>query len=99
MKYILDVRAEAADDIDEIAKYTEEHWGAEQAIVYVDALEKAFKAIAKLPERGTRHRELPGYLSARCHSHVIYYQINDNRVVVVRVLHKARLPQLHLLDR
>jgi toxin ParE1/3/4 len=91
------VRPEAEADIEDVADYTIEQWGAEQARHYVSDLRKAIEGLAT---NGLRHREeadvFPGLRRARSGHHLIFYLIDDERVDVLRLLHERRDAMRHL---
>jgi len=86
MRLELSRRAQA--DLDEIRDYTVGQFGAEQAIAYLDAIEAAFRQLLAYPMLGVVSLH-PDLRSLGCRQHRIYYTVDDERVLVVRVLHKA----------
>jgi len=60
-------------DLEEIASYTLENWGAAQTIIYLDDLEKTVKSLAGTPKLGKPCNDLSEGLRSFPHeSHVIY---------------------------
>jgi toxin ParE1/3/4 len=85
--FILSPRAQA--DVDEIWAYTVERWGVEQAEFYVRQLGRAVEVIAQDPRRGRPCDEIrEGYRRHPSGSHVVFYRITTEEVVVVRILHQ-----------
>lgn len=80
----------AQGDLDEIGLYTLEEWGLEQALQYVDGLERACALLAENPNLGPLADQIePGL---RCHvhgSHVIFYEPSDPGILVLRILHAS----------
>ena len=85
--YRLTTRAES--DLAQIADYTIETFGIEQARRYGDALEKCFQTIADNPSLGREADELAPNLRRLQHkSHVVFYLPETKDVLIVRVLHE-----------
>ena len=88
----------AADrDIDDILDYTHTTFGTVQAEAYYHSLRGCFTLIAENPEIGRARPELaPDLRSYRHRSHVVYYEVRDNDILIVRVLHQRMDPARHL---
>lgn len=85
------IRPEAEVDIEGIADYTIEQWGADQARHYVGDLRRAIERLAVNGLRRPEEAEVfPGLRRARSGHHLIFYLIDDERVDVIRVLHERR---------
>ena len=81
----------AESDLAEIADYTIETFGIEQARRYRDALEICFQAIADNPSLGREADKLAPKLRRHQHkSHVVFYLPETKGVLIVRVLHENR---------
>ena len=82
----LSPRAEA--DVAEIADYTIETFGVEQARRYRDDLEACFRNLAENPLSG-RSAELlsPGLRRFERRSHTVFYTREEESIRIVRVLH------------
>lgn len=86
-------------DLIEIGDYTLDHWGADQAIRYLDSLERAFCLIAANPEIGRRCDRLrKGYRRIEHEKHVVFYRPEADGVLVVRILHHRILPENRAMD-
>jgi toxin ParE1/3/4 len=86
--YVFTEKAER--DLEKIIDYTVEHWGAFQAIQYIEALEEAAQLLANNPDIGVKRDALsPGLLSFPCQNHILYYLKNSYGVSIVRVLHAS----------
>lgn len=93
------LRPAAEADIDDIADYTLEQWGIEQARHYVGDLRRSIERLAVDGLRRPEETDLfPGVRRARSGHHFIFYLIDDERVDVVRVLHERRDTTRHLKD-
>ena len=91
------LRPRAIQDLNEIADFTLETWGSEQEDIYLELLEKAFFAISKNPTLGRFYDEVyPGSRRHLAGRHIIPYQVSDNVVEIVRVLHHSMDFESHL---
>tara|TARA_B100000678_G_scaffold281347_1_gene279068 strand:- start:1612 stop:1893 length:282 start_codon:yes stop_codon:yes gene_type:complete len=84
----LELSRKAQADLAEIRDYTAGRFGAEQSIAYLDAIEEAFRRLLAFPMIGATAvgEDVRAF---GCRQHRIYYVGDDERVLVVRVLHKA----------
>ncbi len=84
----LELSRKAQADLAEIRDYTVGQFGADQAIAYLDAIEEAFRRLLAFPMMGppSLRSEVRSF---GCRQHRIYYVVDGERVLVVRVLHKA----------
>lgn len=88
MRLELSRRAQA--DLDEIRDYSVERFGVIRAIAYLAVIEDAFRLLLRFPEMGGMHPALtPGTRSIGCEQHRIYYEVDDDCVRIVRILHRA----------
>ena len=86
-------------DLIEIGDYTVDHWGAEQAVRYLDSLQKCFNVIAANPEIGRNCDRLrKGYRRIEHEKHVIFYRDDKQGVLIVRILHHRVLPESRAMD-
>lgn len=82
-------------DLIAIARFSLERFGKDVAERYVTALDAMFHRIAASPRQlGTHYAR--SYWRCYCGSHVIYYRIVGNGIVVSRVLHRRQLPERNL---
>ena len=87
----------AESDLSEIADYTIETFGIEQARRYMDGLEACFQTLAGKPLDGRGAGELAPKLRRFKHqSHMVFYMPEEEGVFIVRVLHKSMDFQRHL---
>lgn len=81
----------ARDDIREIRAFSKAAFGAHVARDYLDGLSAMFDLIEARPRTGAPEPELgEGMRSFRYRSHRIYYRLEQDDVLVVRILHQAR---------
>jgi len=86
-------------DLIDIADYTLERWGVDQAIRYLDSLDKCFSLIAANPEIGRQCDRLrKGYRRIEHEKHVIFYRPDDAGTAIVRILHQSILPENRAMD-
>jgi len=81
---------EAVRDLEEIWIYTKEIWSIEQADRYYNLIINEVEFISQNPSLG---RDITcitdGYRSTKVKSHVIYYKIEEDGVIlIVRILHQ-----------
>jgi len=80
----------ATQDLDDIAAYTQEKWGAAQMATYLRALDIRFAWLAENPEFGRRRDDVgKGYRSFPEGQHLVFYLIVEEEVVIIGVPHKA----------
>ena len=87
----------AESDLAEIADYTIETFGIEQARRYRDALDACFQTIADNPKVGRKANRLaPNLRRYQRKSHVVFYLPEMKGVLIVRVLHENSDFEQHL---
>lgn len=85
----------AKRDIAGIKNFTVEHWGKAKAREYAEGLRAKFRQLAERPQIGRLRAEIQtGLRSLLAMSHVIYYEVRNMDVYIVRVLHKSQDPVL-----
>jgi len=88
---------DAQTDLIEIRRFTLTRWGADQSRKYFAELRQAIRLLSETPTLGMKRPEVgPGVRSFPHGSHVIYYLMHDNQLVVFGVLHKQMVPDNHL---
>jgi len=94
---LVDITRPADADMKSIARFTRRRWGEEQSARYMKAISDRLKQLSRHPKLGTVRRELSGeprgLLSG---SHVIFYRLTPQAVVIVRILHQAMDASLHI---
>jgi toxin ParE1/3/4 len=101
MSFHLRILPAADRDVDDIAAYISQA-SAEQAIRFYDAVGATYELILKAPDRWPlyqmnqpRLRDLRKRAVLRFQNHLVFYRLEAQCVVIVRVLHGARdLPAL-----
>ncbi|MGM0423010.1 MAG: type II toxin-antitoxin system RelE/ParE family toxin [Pseudomonadota bacterium] len=89
----------AVQDLYEIGQYTQEHWGKDQRIAYFDRMNRAFSRLAKTPERGRSAQHIrAGYHCYPVEKHIIFYQIKDDTILIIRILHQSMDLPRHLIN-
>lgn len=85
----------AYSDLDRIADYTQQKWGATQAVKYIDSLVDCFQLLADAPNLGrTCDGVRPGLRRFEHERHVVFYRQRLDGIRISRVLHQSRLPEL-----
>lgn len=94
-RFRLSSRAEA--DLSEIADYTIETFGLEQARRYMAGLDTCFQTLADEPLDGCGADDLaPELRRFRIESHIVFYIPDEDGVFIIRVLHQSMDFQRHL---
>jgi len=85
----LRIAGPALRDLEAIAEFTEEKWGARQKSQYLDAIREKFEEILQTPGLGApRDYVRPGLRACPAGAHMIYYRETATAVDVLRVLHQ-----------
>ena len=80
----------AAADVDAIFEYGLLNIGPDAAIAYLDQMETKYRLLLDHPRSGRAESELGTEIrSLSCRSHRIYYRIEGDVIVILRVCHKA----------
>ncbi|MCY4427864.1 MAG: type II toxin-antitoxin system RelE/ParE family toxin [Halieaceae bacterium] len=89
---------DAQSDLIEIRRYTVQEWGAVQSQKYLSELRKTIRLLAEVPSLGKARPEAGlKVLSFPYASHVIYYVVHEQVLVVFAVLHKRMVPLDHMV--
>lgn len=87
----------ARRDIQQISRYTIEMWGKAQAIAYKDLLAKHFAMIQENPSVGHQKPGLEeSVLCVRAGRHLIFYEMQNEAVSILRILHDSMDYEQHL---
>jgi toxin ParE1/3/4 len=82
---------EALNDLAEISNYTARQWGEARSESYIRALGDCFALLAETPFIGRARPELaPDVRSWVCQEHAIFYTLEKDAVVIIRVLGSRR---------
>ncbi len=80
----------AATDLAEIADYTINEFGIDQARLYRDQLQACFQSLLDNPQLGRSAEEVsPGLRRIRQQAHVVFYKYGQGELHIVRVLHHS----------
>lgn len=91
------VKPEAERDLKEIGRYTRRTWGKEQAQKYLHAIHEKILTLVDNPKLGVMRDEVAmGYRSTHTAHHHIFYRVERETVVIIRVLHQSMDIQRHL---
>lgn len=94
-KFLLSNRA--ATDLSDIADFTIQTFGIEQARFYRDELNNCFEILAENPQLGRSAAELaPDLKRFEYQSHVVFYKPKDTDILIVRILHQRMDFKRHL---
>jgi toxin ParE1/3/4 len=82
---------EALNDLTEISNYTARQWGETRSERYIRALDECFGLLAESPFIGRARPELaPELRSWVCQEHAIFYTLEKDAIVIIRVLSSRR---------
>lgn len=91
---------EAKKDVIGIRKYTRKVWGSQQSKKYMSELRHIFQLLSETPAIGLTCPDIDQDSLRFPHSsHVIYYNISEQQIVVFAVLYKTMEPAPHLQGR
>ena len=91
---------DAKSDLIEIRRFTIKQWGAAQSQKYLSELRQTIRLLAETPSLGKSRLDVGSdVLSFPQGSHVIYYMVHEQQLVVFGVLHKRMVPLNHLAER
>ncbi len=80
----------AKSDLQEIARYTQRHWGRKQRIKYLAMLDACFRELATNPNSGKDCSEIRlGYRGYPVGSHLVFYRQTGDRIDIIRILHQS----------
>lgn len=86
----LEISLEAGRDIEEIYLYGFMHFGEKQADIYAHKLEDCFQIIMENPHIGRLdNRVNPAIHRMEYESHVLFYDVYETKISIVRILHKS----------
>ena len=82
---------EADADLEDIFEYSEKSFGQTQAIIYLSDIEKIFFQLYKQPNLGRLRNDIKeNTYSLAFKKHIIFYTIEFQKLIVIRVLHSSR---------
>ncbi len=93
--YRLSKRAEK--DLENIALYSIQNFGIEQARLYRDGLFKTFDMICEFPMIGSDQNRIKKNARRQVYeSHTIYYRVDHKAIFILRILGPGEDPLRHL---
>jgi toxin ParE1/3/4 len=76
-------------DLDQIWHYSAKNWGELRAETYLRSIFEAAERLKDNPRLGRSREDVRrGYRSLIIGSHLIFYQLNQETVTVIRILHQ-----------
>ena len=91
---------DAQTDLIEIRRFTVNQWGAAQSQKYLFELQQTIRLLTETPSLGRSRPDVgSSVLSFPYASHVIYYVVHEQQLIVFGVLHKRMVPLNHLAER
>ena len=91
---------DAGRDLSGIREFTKNRWGNEQSRKYLVELRKTLTVLSDNPLIGIRRSDIDeGIYSFPHASHVIYYLLEKNHLIVTGILHSSMAPENHLEGR
>jgi len=92
--------SDAQSDLIEIRHFTIKQWSRAQSQKYLSELQQTIRLLAETPSLGKSRSDVgSNVLSFPCSSHIIYYVVHEQQLVVFGVLHKRMVPFNHLAER
>lgn len=78
----------AQADLDDIATYTKEQWGRDQARRYLSSLQSDITCLNRFPRMHPAHQSRHGsFRKMSSGEHLVFFLVSETTVEVVRVLH------------
>ena len=88
---------EADADLEDIFDYTLKRHNQDQAILYVSNIENVIFQLCKQPNLGRLRNDIKeNVFSFPIEKHIIFYKIEPDKLVIIRVLHGSRDMPKHL---
>ncbi len=90
---------EAKADLREIGRFSRAAWGVERTRIYLAALNGKMWGLLENPLRGSRREDIDDLRSVRSGRHVVFYEVTQDGVRVLRILHDQMDHPIHLNPR
>lgn len=88
MKRSVELSPRALADLDSIWDYSVENFGETRSQTYVRAIDAALKLVAANPQVARNAGNIrPGLLKYPVGSHVVFFRVREDRIVVSRIIH------------
>ncbi len=92
--------ADAQADLIEIRQFTVKQWGLSQSKKYLSELREIIYLLAERPSLGKSRPDVDSNVLSFPHaSHILYYVMHEQQLIVIAVLHKRMVPFNHLAKR
>ena len=76
-------------DLDTIWRYTVDNWGELRAETYLRSIFEAAERIKENPHLGRSREDVRyGYRSVVVGSHLLFYQLSQETVIIIRIFHQ-----------
>jgi len=86
----------ARRDLQAIARYSEKEWGAARKAQYMAAIREKFSLLLMRPSMGAPRNDIAdGYRNHPVGRHLIFYRVEEESVVILRVPHQSMDVRLH----
>lgn len=87
----------ARADLKAIARYSEREWGAARSKSHLAAFAERFALLTRRPKLGAPHDDTSrGHRALPVGRHLVFYRIDRNRLLIIRVQHERMDVKLHL---
>ncbi len=87
----------SVEDFELIYEYTYLNFGEKKADTYTDDIEKCLLLLSHSPQIGRSLDKIKKGIYRHDHeNHAIFYQIENNFIFIIRILHQQMNPMLHL---
>lgn len=88
---VCQISEQATRDLEDIFDYTENEFGLRQAVTYITSFDDVFFRLTDHPLMGKERIEIKkGLFSVLHESHVVFYRIKRQHIMIVRILHGSR---------
>ena len=85
-------------DLEDIFAYTAQNWSISQAEIYQDLLFESMNTILKSPKIGKVYHFMKGkYRKFNTNKHIIFYKIEYENCIVIRILYERMDFNSHLI--
>lgn len=94
------ITEDAKEDLLGIRQYTLENWGTDQSRKYLENISQKLLVLSKNPLLGIAREDFGENIYSFPHgSHLMYYTIAQDQLVLFAVLHTSMVPLKHLEGR
>ena len=100
MAFSFRLTRDAQQDLKAIRRYTVDRWGQEQSRKYLEGMQNTIRLLAEFPVQGLARQDVDaGVFSFPYGSHMLYYRLEEEQLMVFAVLHQRMVPERHLKGR